>query len=161
MSEDRNDAGQFTAAEPLTGRAGLEADAGFEPVPVVEAEAESTFDNPREAAKALAGDRFLRAESTDEINERPIIEYATGDKLEEKYTFTLEQAADSFAAVRSLEHDGSALSISKDFAAAIDQMRADAIKADPKMAEKLEIEPPVEAAAEPAKGEFTVTELAE
>lgn len=135
----RDDAGQFAPSEPLTGRAGLEHDAGFKAMPASEPEAEPEFKDAREAADASTG-----AEAA------PLVEVfyqktADGERIDGSETVTPERAAKDLTAYRKANADSAAKSISGDFAAEIDKMRADVIKGDPKVAEQLGVEVPPDA----------------
>ncbi|MGK7056883.1 hypothetical protein AB4853_10415 [Bradyrhizobium sp. 1050_B9_N1_2] len=140
MSENRDEAtGQFAPSEPLIGRAGLEHDAGFKPMPASEPEAEPDFKDARDAADASTGPEAV-----------PLVEVfyqktADGERIDGSETVTPERAAKDLTAYRNANADSAAKSISGDFAAEIDKMRADVIKGDPKVAEHLGVEVPPEA----------------
>ncbi len=148
MSEDRDaSTGQFTSTEESRfgfGEGALEHDAGYKPMPRYKEEpAESeVFDTPREAAEAFAG------QGEPEIVPVQYFDKQTGEPLNENLeegpieTVTLEQAAADLTAYRNEDNNSAAWSISNDFAAAVDQRRAEAIKDNPALAEELGIDPP-------------------
>jgi hypothetical protein len=86
MSEDRNEAGQFTPAEPLTGTAEREAAAGYQPF--VEPAVETDDTSPITVEEAAAD---LSASRTDIESYSPIDAFL--DTLPENTTLTIEQAA--------------------------------------------------------------------
>jgi hypothetical protein len=136
MSDERNDAGQFTSGEQLTGEAGLEHDAGYKPMPSAEKEEQPEYATAREAFDSLPEE--AQPEPT------PIVYHnlETGELADQKETVKLERAAQDLASYESQVVDNRASSISSEFADMVDQMRADAIKDNPKLAEELGIEPP-------------------
>lgn len=144
MSEERSaDTGQFTpSTDGLFGRDHELVQAGYKPMPDPEREEEATFDTAREAADALN----VPAEEPAE----PIIYYdkQTGEPTDPNEAITVEQAARDLTAYHDAKADDWSKSISADFAAEVDKMRADALKQNPKLAEHYGIEPP---AAEVAK----------
>ncbi|HWI67126.1 MAG TPA: hypothetical protein VNS88_01885, partial [Nitrospiraceae bacterium] len=90
--------------------------------------------------------------------EEPIeaIEYKrleNGEKAPENETVSLERAADDLTAYHSQQSVERAKSISEDFAKAIDSMRADALKANPKANDELGLSKQEIAAAKAAKTE--------
>lgn len=138
MSEERNEAGQFTpSTEPLFGREAELAEAGYKPMPDPEKEKpEVEFATAKEAAEALGVPAQEPAE--------PIIYYdvATGEPTDPNEAITVEQAARDLTAWWSNKGAFDAKSVSNDFAAEVDKMRADALKQNPKLAEQYGIEPP-------------------
>lgn len=139
MSEDRDEStGQFTpSTDNLFGRDRELADAGFTNMPDPQREKpEGEFETPREAAEALTASR--PAEQPAEV----IIYHntETGEPADPAEAVTLERAAADLASHRAATGDNGAKSISADFAAAIDKMRADAIQGDPKVAAELGVE---------------------
>ena len=146
MSERDDTSGQFTPAEPLTGQAGVEAAAGFKPMPERNDADSETFATPREAAAQLAESRsgelvelpFVNTETQIPFIERPYVGIETGEPVDENETITAERGARDLAEVRKFEGDHYGKSISSDFAAEVDKRRTDAIEAapDPKAAEE-------------------------
>ncbi|UPJ31011.1 hypothetical protein [Bradyrhizobium sp. CW1] len=132
MSEDRNDAGQFTpSTDGLYGREAEEAAAGFKAMPVTTAPEPSGDDelSTREAADALSASR---AAAADEVVGYQKTE--TGEGADPNETVSLQRAATDLATYRASKTDSAAISISKDFAAEIDALRTAAIEEglDPK-----------------------------
>ena len=144
MADDNRDeaSGQFTPAEPLTGQAGVEAAAGFKPMPgeAAVSEDESLTLSEATESRAEGGD-------TAKVVER---NYVDGDgkpagvdergKITE--TLSVERAAQDLTALRQAEFDHVGRSISKDFAEAVDALRADRHKGDPAVAEHYSVEVP-------------------
>jgi hypothetical protein len=133
MSDERNEAGQFTpSTDGLFGREAEEAAAGFKPMPEsLNPKPEATdLANPREAAEELNASRAA-AEPAEVVT---YFKADTGEKVDANEAVTLERAAADLSTYRASKVDSAAASISSDFAAAIDSLRNDAIKEglDPK-----------------------------
>lgn len=133
----RDDAtGQFSpSTEGLFGQEAELAKAGFKPMPDRPKPEAEEFKSPREAADELSASRGAA----------PVVEVAyqkaaDGERADETEAVTVERAARDLAAYRSANADSAAKSISNDFAAEIDAMRAEAIKGNPKRAEHLGLE---------------------
>ena len=133
MSEDRNEAGQFSSAEPLYGLAGVEADAGYISRPDASAQEPETYGSDEESLRALALKKF-----GDRSNNLVKIEKVftdTGEPVPENLAQTTEQAASDLSNLHQwqkteFENDG-ILKIAKE----VDKARAEKIKADPKNAD--------------------------
>jgi hypothetical protein len=130
MTENRNDAGQFEASsDALYGRAAELAENGFKEMPEPKPTEQDDIANPREAADQLVASR---------ADAEPVtpIQYQTGEgeRADPDEAVTLDRAARDLANHRASQVDSAAKSISSDFAAELDKMRADAIEAglDPK-----------------------------
>jgi hypothetical protein len=124
---DRDDSGQFTAAEPeLYGQAAAEADLGYSPMP---GQRKPDLEEDGVSEK-LAGDIIggINIYSTEIV---PVL-YQTphGEQVDPNETVTPERAAADLTAYRQGEVDNRANSVSKDFAAEIDGIRSDAAKND-------------------------------
>jgi hypothetical protein len=123
------------AGVPLTGRAYNEAIAGYVPLP----EPEKPNDLPEFAdAKEAAAFRSAQREPTTEVEELALRDTETYEIKPDNVTLKLEQAADLLSDYRGAVADQRAASISADFGAAIDKMRADAIKNAPDPAAEVE-----------------------
>jgi len=144
MSEDRNE--QF--AEPLVGREGVEAEFGYKRMPEDKPSAQAEIDI-KTAVEELRASR--PAEEPIEAIEYKRLE--NGEKAPENETVSLERAADDLTAYHSQQSVERAKSISEDFAKAIDSMRADALKANPKANDELGLSKQEIAAAKAAKTE--------
>jgi len=137
MSDERNEAGQFTpSTDGLYGREAEEAAAGFKPMPErLTPEPEETEISTREAAEKLSASR-AEAGPAAEIFYQKLTEDGrlSGEKVDANESVTLERAAADLATYRASKTASAAASISSDFAAAIDGLRNDAIEAglDPK-----------------------------
>jgi hypothetical protein len=143
--QPRDDTGQFTSGEVLTGREGIEADLGYKPMPEPEdrPEQESSI---REEAERLAASRV-----PDPVVDLTYFKTDTGEPTDPTETVSLERAAKDLSAYHGQQDDERARSVSSDFAKEIDKMRADAIKDDPKLAEELAVEAAKAAKAEGAE----------
>jgi hypothetical protein len=129
MSEERNDAGQFTpSTDGLYGREAELANAGLKQMPDASKPPEPEELSAREAGEALAASR-----ESDPVTP---IQYQTGEgeRADPDEAVTLDRAARDLATHRASQVDSAAKSISSDFANAIDALRNDAIKEglDPK-----------------------------
>jgi hypothetical protein len=133
MSE-RNDAGQFTSAEPLTGQLGVEADAGFRPMPEATAKPESEVSTLETEAAHLAIDRALRDEAAPQDEELSYLD-ATGERIDPKETISLAKAASDISSYHASKVDAQIQTNSSDLAAQVDQLRAAAIRENPALAE--------------------------
>ena len=130
MSDERNDAGQFTSGEVLTGEAGLEHDAGYKPMPAAETEDQPEYATAREAADALA-------EQEQPATDVVVYLDQTGERVDERETIKLERAGADLAAYESQVADHRASSIDSTFAEAVDKLRAEATRDNPALAEEL------------------------
>lgn len=119
--ENRNsDTGQF---EVLYGQQASEAEAGYKPMPSaspVKSEPDDLDFTPREASEILTAARG---------DEAPVIpvtyrDVQTGEPRDSNETVSLEQAAHDLTAWRQANEDSRAASVSKDFAAEVDKLRA-------------------------------------
>lgn len=133
--ENRNESGKFASVEPLFGQAELEARAGFSPMTPPKKD-DGEFTTAREAAETLV-DKKANAAIV------PVLyQDKDGAPIDPSKTVSIEQAASDLAAFRGADSENRGKDISSDFAAAIDKMRAEAIKGDPDLAEHFGIEPP-------------------
>ena len=146
MSEDRNEAGQFT--EPLTGQAGVEAVHGYVPMPSAEPPEQPASDLDTEVARLRAS-----RPAEEPLEKLQYLKLDTGEPAPENETLTIEKAADNLSNYRTQQHLEKAKSISADFAREVDKMRADALAANPKAADELGLSKEEIAAAKAAKAE--------
>jgi hypothetical protein len=138
MSENLDEAtGPSGSSEFLYGNDHELASAGFKPMPDVEKRKAAEFENVKEAAEVLAASRA----GTPEIIEKRYLDEA-GEPVDPSEAISVERAARDLTAMRNVDTDSGAKSISADFAAAVDRMRADVIKGDPRLAEQYGIEIP-------------------
>jgi hypothetical protein len=143
VSDERNDAGQFTAPEEQSyGLPGIESEAGYVPMnPGHDLEPEE-FADAREATDAMLEQQQAETEAMVYYNKD------TGERLNDDiregavHTVTLNQAADDLLTYESAVVDGRAASISQDFAAEVDDLRARYLKENPDAANDLGIDPP-------------------
>src|ERR1700750_1822289 len=144
MSENRNESGQFASAEPAFGQAGLEQDNGYRPMPGHEKpKEESGFETANDATDELIARRAEEeADPIEVAYQKP--DGGRRDETDDHKTevVDLERAAQDLTAFRGAESDNRATKISNDFAAAIDAMRADAIKGDPSLEEHYGVKTP-------------------
>ncbi|WNV10173.1 hypothetical protein [Tardiphaga sp. 709] len=150
MSENRDaESGQFTAStEEKFGREGVEASHGFTSMPENEPGSFEPLDGiefktPREAAD------FLSYAGPDDLVEVKYIK--DGEALPENETVTSERAARDLTAFHNANIKDASHSVSTEFAAAVDAMRKDAVKGDPKAAEHFGIEVPEDGEKVPTK----------
>jgi hypothetical protein len=141
--------GQFTAStEEKFGREGVEAAHGFTSMPENETDSFEPLDGiefktPREAAD------FLSHAGPDDLVEVKYIK--DGEALPENETVTPERAARDLTAFHNANVKDASHSVSTEFAAAVDAMRKDAVKDNPKAAEHFGIEVPEDGEKVPAK----------
>ena len=147
---ERDESGRFASGSPLFGVEGLEADAGY--VPLGRKGEAKSYDSPNEAV----GDLEASGAVEPEPDAVPVQWYKTdgsGDPLEPNVTTTVDQAADAL----STWHDNVDRYIEgvelAEVASVVDELRAEALKADPKAAEGYGLDPKeVEANAAPLDG---------
>lgn len=138
---DRDEAtGQFAPAEPLTGIAGVEADAGYvqRPDPSASTEPAEAYGSDEASLRELALKKF--GDEEDETVDRKIVYYETGEPVPENWAQTVEQAASDISNVHRWEKDVFDAEHSAKVAAEIDAKRAEKLKADPRSAEHYGIE---------------------
>jgi len=131
MSEDRDEAtGQFTpSTDGLFGREAEEAAAGFRPMPLKAGPVEP--EGGEELSARDAADELNAKRGVDQGEEVFYQKTDTGERIPTDETVTAERAAADLAAYRNSKIESAAKSISGDFAAEIDKMRGEAIKANP------------------------------
>lgn len=128
--------GQFApSTEGLFGREAELAQAGYKPMPEAPKPEEEEFASPRDAADDLSASRATAP--TVEVFYQKV---ADGDRIDGSEAVMVERAARDLTAYRNANADSAAKSISNDFAAEIDGMRAEAIKGNPKLAEHYGVE---------------------
>jgi hypothetical protein len=162
MSE-RNDDGTYapaTPAEPLTGQLGVEADHGFKPMPDPKRD-----DEPEESTIEAEAFRLALSREQAAAPEDAELQYLKpdGTKVDEKETISIEKASKDLSAYHAAIDENRAQSVSAEFAAEIDKMRADAIKENPALAEHFGLDakevlakdgaPPVEKTANAPKAD--------
>jgi hypothetical protein len=120
--------GQFTPnTDGLFGREAEEAAAGYKPMPAPRDPEWKGFESAEDAADALSASRN-EDQTPVEVS---YLKVETGEKADGHETVTVERAAADLAAYRADRIQSAAQSISADFAAEIDRMRGEAIKANP------------------------------
>ena len=136
MSYSRDEStGQFTpSTEGLYGREHELAEAGYKPMP--DPAKHEEFASARDAVEAMG---VPPEQPADEI---AYYDTATGDQTDPKETITVEQAARDLTNWHDQKAAFDAKSISEDFAAEVDKMRANALQQNPKAAEHYGIETP-------------------
>jgi hypothetical protein len=123
--QDRNDAGQFTAAEPAAyGIASVEKEYGYTPMPPADAPDDWTFDGPEsETLEIWSAISEPAAETTSLYYQNE-----DGTPKDPNLTVTLERAADDLTAYHGDREADMAALLGKEFAAEVDKLRADRIK---------------------------------
>jgi uncharacterized protein YmfQ (DUF2313 family) len=99
---DRDESGQFTSGEPLTGLASVEAEAGYTPLP------EAPVPEPEGLTVADAAAELEAQRNQTPLNNELIRTYSDGNDLESKYgtpkeTVTAERAAKDLSELRDQE----------------------------------------------------------
>jgi hypothetical protein len=115
MSENRDEATGQSTDEPLTGRAGLEHDAGYVPMPA-EAVAPEEL-TVKEAAEEKADHR-----GTSEAN---IVTHIAGVDMPKNMTMTLEQGAEALSDVRAADREQADIDQVDQIRAEVDKLRGD------------------------------------
>ncbi len=159
MTDRDPESGQFTSAEPLFGREAELADAGYSLPPTPEATSNDL--TPEEAAESVASspDEVVKVDYLDgEGNVLPLYD-EEGIPVEGAEALSIDQASALLSEMHTTASDSSAKSVSDDFAAQVDRLRADAIKADPKLAEQAGIEPPAEDGVKIDSGKEPIPDL--
>lgn len=146
MSEDtaRNEAGQFTAAEPLYGLAGVEADQGYiqrPPESIIGGSPEQPaeeYGSDEESLRKLARQKW--GDSSAEPTDRTLRFLDNGEKVPDNWAQTVEQAATDLSNVHRWEKEAFEAEHLAKVAEDVDKARAEKIKGDPKLAEHYGIE---------------------
>lgn len=131
------------STEGLYGLAREEAEAGYKPMFPEKKEEELTV---AEATEQLTAQNGVESEPEQIV----IIDKETGEPINDNLSegpvesLTVEQAAQLLTNYHDNKAAFDAKSVSDDFAAEVDRMRADALKDNPKLAEHFGIEPPTE-----------------
>jgi len=120
---------ETTAAEPLTGRAGLENDAGFTPL-VDEVTPESEAE---ELSKKEAADRLAQLSSS-----KPIVTYTSG--LPPDVSLTIEQGAKMVAEARTADREQAELDADKALKKEVDELRPKSEPVAPLLSDEDEVE---------------------
>src|SRR5262245_11675984 len=149
--QPRNDAGQFTSGETLTGLAGVERDAGYTPFSTL-SQADAIDGDP-ESLRAAFDDAVVRGVDVGDPDFEPdqiVLQDSDGKPLPENVTVTAEQAG---AALSGYQHQIGSYVEGMELAAftdQIDQARAAVLKNDPGAADQYGLDP-AEVAANAAK----------
>jgi hypothetical protein len=152
--ENRNDAGQFTAEpEQKFGLESVEQEAGYTQMPDPAKEEDWSFDDGDAAAAEIYAAISEPAPETVEV----FYQNPDGSKRDPSLTVTPERAADDLQAYHDANADSAAKSISKEFAEAIDQLRADRIKGDPALEEHYGVKTPKPEKAAAVEGDEVAT----
>jgi hypothetical protein len=152
--ENRNDAGQFTAEpEQKFGLESVEQEAGYTQMPDPAKEEDWSFDDGDAAAAEIYAAISEPAPETVEV----FYQNPDGSKRDPSLTVTPERAADDLQAYHDANADSAAKSISKEFAEAIDQLRADRIKGDPALEEHYGVKTPKPEKAAALEGDEAAT----
>jgi uncharacterized protein YggL (DUF469 family) len=152
IEQPRNDAGQFTSSETLTGLAGVEADAGYTQFSTPTQDDPGIEENP-EVLRAAFDDAVSRGVDVGEPDYAPdpiVLQDSDGKQLPENVTVTAEQAG---AALSGYQHQvGSYVEgmVLDNTIAEIDAARAAVLKSDPSLANEYGLNPE-EVAANAAK----------
>jgi hypothetical protein len=149
MSEDRAENGQFTAAEPLTGQAGIEADLGYTRMPEDEAPPEAKSDIRAEVEKLQAS----RVPADDPVVPIEYARIATGEKIPLNETISLEKAATDLSTYHAQQAEEARRTDDADIARYVDGLRAEALEANPEIAKELGLSKEEVAAAKAATDE--------
>jgi hypothetical protein len=142
--ENRNESGQFSSAEPLTGERALEADQGY--IPAVEEPVERGPDDARELADTLAESRV-----PDEPEE--VLGLTDPDDTEPKQALSQQQLTDTIAEDRRAHESMIETVNNAEVAAFADNLRE-------YLGPELGIKPEQKAEAQPAEAEPSVDGLA-
>ena len=134
MSE-RNDDGTFAAAttELPTGQAGVEASQGFRPMERPKDDDDLPSSIEAEAARITLSREFSEEAAPEDVELGYLT--PTGEKVDPAETLPLARAAKDLSSYHAALDDNRAQSVSAEFAEAVDRMRAEAIKANPELAE--------------------------
>ena len=146
MSTERNDAGQFAAAEePKFGLAGVEQSMGYTEMPGLSPpDVEPEYSTAREAMDAMPPDP-----EPEEVEPATYRNLATLEPSDPRHTLTETRAGNDLVEYEGMVGDSRAKSIDSTFAEMVDRMRGDAVNGDAKKAEELGLEPPAEQKAKP------------
>jgi hypothetical protein len=131
---DRNEAGQFTSAEPLTGQLGVEADSGYTRMPETTPAPEPESSDLETETANLSIDRVLRNEGAPVDEELGYMD-PSGEKIDPKETISIDKAASDLSSYHASKLDAQIQTASSDLAAQVDQLRAAAIRENPALAE--------------------------
>jgi hypothetical protein len=148
MSENRNDDGTFAPSELPVGGPGVEFDQGYRPMgDVIPEEREEPVSDIKAEAERLAASR---------VPEDPVIEIqyqdpASGEKLDQNLTVSLDRAAKDNADYHAAQAQTAERFVSSEFNTAIDKMRGEALKANPEIAKELGLSKEEIAAAKAAE----------
>lgn len=148
MSETRNEAGQFTSSEPLTGQLGVEADMGYTPMDGPQDHPESESDLRTEAAK-LAESR-VQADPLIDLGYR---QTADGEPTPPNKTVSLEKAAADMSSYHQTIDEDVRRVDDAQLARYVDGMRAEVLADNPALAKDLGLSEQEVAAAAAAKAE--------
>lgn len=128
MSEERTETGQFDSSEPLTGRAAIEHDAGYVPMPEEESEPQKEL-TAREAAAKVAERR---------TDESKIVTHVAGFKMPANMTMTIDQAAKVVKDGRDADNAQAELEEADRVRAEVDNLRGEGAEGVEKPAAKAE-----------------------
>lgn len=154
MSE-RDDAGQFTSAEPeVFGRTAEERESGYTSLASLEGAGADEFASAEDAASAFL-DAGLSIDDSDEPTPVYLGNLKTQEPFDENVTVSAEVAGDHLNKWQSDVGREVETLVNADMAAQIDRDRAEQIHGDPRLAEHYgvempKVEPAADAAVDPA-----------
>jgi hypothetical protein len=133
MSESRNEQGQFTTAEPTTGQAAVEETQGYRPMPAPE----KPEIKEQSLEEAVANQQASRAEELPQETVEIAYRRPDGEISDPSETVSLERAATDLGKYHTSLDQTAERHVNAEFKIEIDKMRAEALKANPKLAEDL------------------------